>query len=433
MRIVAGKENVVVQGMRPEENWWGKYQFPIPYKLYDRIAVSVHVEDDTIIATGNPTRWFESFDNGESWRETDAENAAKFGLLLKNGDRIYFPKEGGTDVSGYKFPARGALTPEYDFNKKAAEGEMPFADGVTAWWTGSVIEAYNADRLPESLSKKEWHIERIPAGQTEPIKETVPLKWDYLTRVVFNRKKMKPINPRGNPKLAPDGSIWISAFSGEGHLNPENGLYSPYYSAEIFVSRDNGHSFEHHAHMEYPADGKKYPYLSGGFSDSDFEFLDDGSIIWFMRSAWMGSTGFEWAPMYVSRSRDGGKTWSEPEIYADCGVFPRMCKLDCGVILLCYARPGMYVDALDSRTGEKIASLCLMEKKDRSYLANEKIETPTWHQWDGQCGNPEIIPLDSNSALLFYGDFYYPDENGIKRKSILCKKIRVTVPIQITP
>ena len=159
MKILIGKETVIVRGMRPEENWWGKYQFPRPYRLKDRIAVSVHVEDDTIITTGNPTRWFETY--------------------------------------------------------------------------------------------------------------------------------------------------------------------------------DNGHSFKQHSHMEYKADGYKYPYLSGGFSDSDFEFFDDGSMIWFLRSTWMGSTGFEWAPMYFSRSYDGGKSWTEPEIFSDCGVLPRLCRLECGVTLLC--------------------------------------------------------------------------------------------------
>ena len=27
--------------------------------------------------------------------------------------------------------------------------------------------------------------------------------------------------------------------------------------------------------------------------------------------------------------------------------------------------------------------------------------------------------------MIFYGDFYYPDENGVKRKTILCRKLTV--------
>lgn len=176
MKIAYSKENVIVRGMKPEENWWGKYQFPRPFKLNGKIAVSVHVEDDTIITTGNPTRWFESADCGDSWNEISPANAAECGLLLTNGDRIYFPIEGGTDVTDYKFPSFGMLTPDYDFTKKANEGEMPIQDGVTAWFGGAVIRAYNADRLPESLSKKEWHIIRIPAGTDEKVYETVPVE-----------------------------------------------------------------------------------------------------------------------------------------------------------------------------------------------------------------------------------------------------------------
>ncbi len=108
-----------------------------------------------------------------------------------NGDRIYFPIEGGTDVSNYKFPEYGSLTPDYDFTKKAPEGEMPIQDGVTAWWCGAVIRAYNSDRLPESLSHKEWHIIRIQAESGKEIKETVPVDWKYLTRVVFDQESKK--------------------------------------------------------------------------------------------------------------------------------------------------------------------------------------------------------------------------------------------------
>ena len=430
MKLEIADERVVVRGMKPEENWWGAYQFPLPMKDKNRILVSVHVEDDTIITTGNPTRWFCTEDGGESYREVSPDLAPECGLLLNNGDRIYFPVLGGTDVSDFREFPMDMLTPDYDFQKQARDDEMPAQDGVTAWWNGEVIRAYRFDRLPKALAKSEWEMLRIPCGESTPKKETVPVKWPYLTRVVFERgekRMMKPINPRGVPRLAPNGDIYITAFSGEGHLNPENGQYSPYYSAELFCSEDNGKSFYLKAHMEYPADGRAYPYQSGGFSDSDIAFFDDGSMLWFLRSAWMGSTGLEWAPMYVARSKDGGKTWSKPEVFSQSGVLPRTCRLSCGVTLLCYARPGMYVAAFDNRNGQQIgAPCCLIEPMDRSALANDPIKDPTWHQWDGQCGNPEIIALNENSALLFYGDFYYPDEKGIKRKTILSRKITVT-------
>lgn len=431
MKMILGEEHVVVRGIRPEEQLWGPYQFPLPYRLKDRIVVSVHVEDDTIVASGNPTRWFESFDNGITWRQTDPSVATECGLELPNGDRLYFPVIGGTNLREYHFPEYAMLTPDYDYQAQAPEGYMPIQDGVNAWWTGDVIRAYKAERLPPSLCEKYWVTERILAGTTEPIRENVPVDWPYLTRVVFDRpggNMMKPINPRGVSKIGPDGNIYVSAFSGEGHLDPANGQYSPYYSAEIFRSDDNGHSFYQFAHMEYEADGKKYPYQSGGFSDSDFAFMKDGSIVWFLRSAWMGSTGREWAPMYWSRSTDQGKTWTKPEIFSPIGILPRLCQLDCGATLLCYARPGIFVQACKSDDPENWSEpLVVMTPDDRSALANEPIQTPSFHQWDGACNNPELLPLNDNTALLFYSDFYYPDESGIKRKTILCRQIRVEV------
>lgn len=304
MKMLVGEEVVIVQGMTVEENRWGKYQFPKAYNANGRLFVSVHVEDDTIVTTGHPTLWFESLDKGETWTEVSPEEATEAcGLKLPSGDRIYFPIDGGVDLSEYSFPDFSALTPDYDFKKQAEGKEMPIQDGVMAWPYGPLIRAYNADRLPAPLNEKKWRMERMRADKKEKTVEYVDVEWPYLTRVVFTdnhgKSVMKPIHPVRAPKIGPDGAIWINTFSGEAHLNPDNGQFCPYYSAEIFRSTDNGKSFYRHSHMGYPADGNEYPYSSGGFSDNDYEFMDDGSMIWLFRSTWFNATGREWAPMYI--------------------------------------------------------------------------------------------------------------------------------------
>ena len=431
MKLRLGKERVIVQGMPPEENWWGKYQFPVPYKLSDKIVVSVHTEDDDIYNQGVTRRWFESRDKGQTWNEISPDSAPECGLTLPSGDRLYFPFLSGQSLQNYKETPIELLTPDYDFSKRAEEGTLPIQDGITYFTCGSQIKAYRADRLPESLDQRNWTAYRIPQGAVKAVKESVAVDWKCLTRVVIHHKPgdsgiLKPINPRGNLKIGPDGAIWISDFSGEGHINPVNGQFSPYYSAELFRSQDNGHRFEHRGHLEYEADGKYYPYQSGGFSDSDFAFMPDGSIVWFLRSTWAAYTGIEWGPMYMARSEDKGYTWSKPVRFSEMGVLPRLCTLGCGVTLLCYARPGIYVRVCENDSGTKWSKpLVVMKPENRSGLANSVIKTPTWHQWDGQCGNPEIIAIDDTSALLVYGDFYYPDKHGVKRKSILCRTINV--------
>ena len=75
--MLLGEEKVIVQGMTAEENSWGKYQFPKLYNANGRLFVSVHVEDDIIVTTGNPTLWFESVDKGETWVEVSANEATE--------------------------------------------------------------------------------------------------------------------------------------------------------------------------------------------------------------------------------------------------------------------------------------------------------------------------------------------------------------------
>lgn len=432
VKLSMGEEHVIVRGIRPEEKFWGPYQFPRPYNLGDRLVVSVHVSDDNISSFGNPCRWFESRDKGATWNEIDPRADAECGLMLQNGDRLYFPPENGIDVSGYSMTPIEQYTPGYDFTKRAGEGTLPVPDGITYWMWGTEIRAYDADRLPEPLCRKEWTALRIKAGEKEPVKEMVPVEWPGLTRVVHSqgdRHVMKSIFPRGNMKLGPDGAVWVSAFSGEGHINPANGQYSPYYSAELFRSDDMGKTFSRVAHMEYPADGDRYPYLSGGFSDSDFEWMPDGSMVWFFRSNWFASTGEEWSPMYWSRSADMGKSWSRPEKFSDLGTLPRLVNLPCGTTLICYARPGTFVQAsLDDGGTAWSEPLEVMTPADRSTLGNIPADHPvTFHEWVGSCNNPELLAIGDNSALIFYSDFYYPDETGVKRKTILCRQIKVEI------
>lgn len=426
MKIRLGKEHVIVRGIRPEEKLWGPYQFPLPFRLDDRIVVCVHVHDDGIEHWGKTNRWFESTDEGQTWHEVSPAVDAECGLKLPCGDRIYFPPESAIDLKDYTIPGLTYMTPGYDYTKKADEGTLPMQDGLS-WWGTTLVRGYNSDRLPPSLDKKEWTMKRIPAGETEPIIEKAQVEWDYLTRVVHtdgNHHAMKSIFPRGTPKLGPDGAIWISCFSGEGHIDPDTGLYSPYYSAELFRSDDNGYTFKRRGHMEYHADGKKYPYASGGFSDSDFAFMDDGSILWFFRSNWFITTGYEWAPMYMSRSTDGGFTWSEPEIFANVGTLPRVVRLKNGCTLICYARPGIFLRGCSDGIGHEWTNeLVVMTPDDRSSLANVVKNPPEFHDWDGACNNPELLVLDDSRALLFYSDFYYPDEEGVARKTILCREV----------
>ena len=175
MKLKIGEERVITRGCRPEEDPWGSWQFPHPYKAEGRLIVSVHVSKDDITSFGNPQRWYESCDRGNTWKEIEPENPARFGALLPSGDRIYFPPQSGVSLKDYKMPDWGMQTPAYDFKKQANEGTLPLPDGMTYWLDGTVIKAYKAERLPKSLAKKEWQMERLPKGNTESVSENIPV------------------------------------------------------------------------------------------------------------------------------------------------------------------------------------------------------------------------------------------------------------------
>lgn len=183
-KLVLGKEQVVVRGIRPEEQLWGAYQFPRPYNLGDRLVVAVDVCEDNIQSYGSPKRWFESRDRGESWQEVDSTVAIRCGLRLANGDLLYFPMVSGTILEGYRVTPQNLLTPGYDFSRRAEEGTLPIPDGMSCWLDGTLIRAFRVERLPESLSKAEWLALRLPTGGTGPVEEHAALDWPYLTRVV---------------------------------------------------------------------------------------------------------------------------------------------------------------------------------------------------------------------------------------------------------
>ena len=98
----------------------------------------------------------------------------------------------------------------------------------------------------------------------------------------------------------------------------------------------------------------------------------------------------------------------------------------CQISQVVYGRPGIFIQATADKTGCRWDSpVTIMTDGDRSSLANIVKETPIFHEYDGAGGNPGLVAISPTEALLIYSDFYYPDEDGIKRKSILCRKISV--------
>ena len=159
-------------------------------------------------------------------------------------------------------------------------------------------------------------------------------------------------------------------------------------------------------------------YTCCGYAEPDFVFAPDGSMVMLLRTTDVFKGDKEWAPSYITRSTDMGKTWSKPTRYDNIGVLPGMCRLG-DTILAIYGRPGIYVRATKDPAGlQWEAPVEVMTPNDRSTEMNEPPARPNFHQWVGSCCNCTILPLDEHRAMIAYSDFYHPCEDGVRRKSI---------------
>ncbi len=75
-----------------------------------------------------------------------------------------------------------------------------------------------------------------------------------------------------------------------------------------------------------------------GFCEPGLLVLPSGEILCFIRSG--GTWNSTFTPLYLSRSIDGGQSWSHADEIADRGVWPNACRMASGVLVVAYGRTG---------------------------------------------------------------------------------------------
>ena len=438
MKISVSKESVVYQGSAYEDSYWGEIQFPEILSCADgTLAIKTHAADDNWSEFGkNKDVWCISKDKGMTWERTDRALTREVGYLLPSGDRLYFPLVTGLSCKTADLKPARIVTQRLPSDRivKEEDGSWPYPAFMYRDIWGSANYIYDFATLPDDYAKQEWLGYRIKKGESQGTEETVKVIHPNLSvRGVIRGEDfvMAPFSPYGRGfRTDKEGNIWLTSYSGA-HLNPYNGGVDLYGASLLYKSQDNGHTFELAGYIPYIPNTTKHPtaYMCDGFSEAALEFMDDGSTIVLLRATSVFLGGPEWNPMYFARSTDGGKTFSEPIEFDKCGVLPSLVKLDCGVTLAAYGRPGIYVRATKDRAGiEWEEPIEIMTGEDRSHLMNDPPKRPNFHQWAGSCCNVDLKPIGPNQALLAYSDFYYPDQSGKtdkKVKTILTRIITV--------
>ncbi len=438
MKITLGEEKIVAIGPRYEDSYWGQWQFPKLMEGKDgQIVMTFHNGDDVWEELGTADVWATSDDRGESWNIVKDHSAIVKGVQLPNGD---FLRHDGRvsvalDLDMLQAPMQtGNYTiPSDDLHAKSNDmGRLPLPRGHFHDIWKQRWSVYHMDELPDGLFEhlKDWPMLRTPSGETEEQAEWASLDWEnrgLLMMFPTSRNVAIPAMPQfiGKLKVGLDGKLWAATYN-KG-LNPKNGAFSPYSSTFVLCSEDDGHSWKLQGYLPYIPDNDEYEYafMAGGWDEPDLAFAPDGSMIMILRIVDVYHGDKEWAPSYITRSTDQGKTWSKPVRFDDIGVMPRTCQVG-DAILAIYGRPGIYVRGTTDPAGMAWeAPVEVMTNGDRSVLMNERPERVNFHMWAGSCCNCDIHALDENHAIIAYSDFYHLCEDGVRRKSIKTRIVTI--------
>jgi len=377
-RVVVS-EPVLVAAAAPEVRGWGFYQFPAVVRWLDgRVAVQFHIAPDAAESYGltpsEPNRALSS-DGGRTWK-LDVTSKGVYGLPLKNGDHLELRTPRPFPLTSLKLPASvGERTDKWKntythYRLRELPGEL---QGV---WFG---------RLPQG--SLDWKMERAALTDDQALR--------YSIREIF------PIVVFGEVRRMHDRSLLLCMYPGL--VEGQKQFYSNVF---FYRSIDEGRSWQVQGRILYQPDTKLDPAGPDrdGFTEPTFEVLADRTLICVMRSD---------GPMYLSRSRDLGKTWTKPEIFSPNGVYPRLLGLENGVLVLSSGRPGAEVRFS-------------FDKHARGWSVPYRlvpITSPNGHE--DSCGYTDLAALGKDRFLVVYSWFKFQAGDGQARKAIMVREVTV--------
>ncbi|MCK9507442.1 MAG: hypothetical protein M0Q54_03315 [Pigmentiphaga sp.] len=380
-------EEPVVVGVADQSYGWGYFQFPNIYRSVadNSLVLTWSMSEDKLGGhTGTPGR-MASTDNGKTWSAITTSPLGG-GLLLSNGVMI-------NDMQSVT---------------KAADLNLPDSIAVLKEAYGRTFVCYRHDELPEAVQG--LYLNRWDRNGNR-MTVHAPLDDPGLVRYVDTDLYLLPITWWGDKKALSNGSIVTGVYPV--FYENENGGVDP--SCVAFYQSDNqGSSWRIKGKIPYLYDPhwdpNGYRRAAFGWTEPAFEVLSDGTFLCVLRT----TDGLGDSPMYISRSFDEGITWSHPVPFTPAGVLPKLLQLDNGVLVLASGRPGLQLRFSFDGKGEEWTDpfeLIPFAKGESSTAAT--------------CGYPRIVSTGPNSFLVAYSDFKYPSTNGVLRKAIKVREIKV--------
>ncbi len=369
VKVVMSEAKLVIAGPK-EEHRWGRWQFPtLETAPGGKMLLFVHVEQDSASSYGKARKVFVSTDQGKTWTESADAASGPYGLRLKNGDWLRTDTVAATPANSIQLPTQRAERISY---------KTPY-------------QLYSLKELPASLRNIFFQRYSKQAWQAEKHLLEDPHALRYATGGLI------PQIWWGDMKLLKDGSIVALTYPYYHDSQP-----TPYTASASYQSRDQGHTWTKVGHILYEeADRQR-----DGFTEPALELLKDGSLFAVLRT----TDGHGVGPMFRTRSKDSGRTWSTPQSFTPTGVLPRLLQLKNGVLVLSSGRPG--VDLRFSIDGGNTWS---------ALKTLIPVPDPTKPQTDS-CGYTSLLPMSHDRFVIAYSWFTPPSG----QKSIYVREVRVS-------
>lgn len=261
-------------------------------------------------------------------------------------------------MSGVDWPADRSLIPLPPGQHSSELSWRRSKDGGQTWHESPAWPSYSTYQFPDGeiiqISNRWWQMEKgqksrysfalfcsIDNGYTFKKNRVSVVDTPKLAKVEYRYSdKERSANLYHQIVRLRDGSLLASA----------QGKFESDIKERSFTiqSYDRGKTWKYLSTVAFDLvkDGGRFV----GFAEPSLLSLPNGDIICFMRSS--GGYGGQSSHrcgfglpihrglLYVSRSRDDGKTWSHADPVADRGVYPSNCLMENGTIAMVYGRPG---------------------------------------------------------------------------------------------
>jgi len=372
-------EPIVVALSAPGEKRWGFHQFPTLSRLPDgRLLVTYNATADADSAYGHPGPAFVSADDGRTWTAWTADDpllTVSHSAIspVANGEFLCVPMSPSLSVAREKLTLPGPVA-KYD-----AYGE---------------VVQYRLSDLPPRVQE---FVGRVPALRWLPQQrkwQREEIVWDTKDALVRCRKGEGVFcRPYIDNRLVQIGKrLYYPSY----HLSYPlpDGTLPKHKESWCMVSDDNGRSWQRHgliAHADQGDSMRAEPSLVETAS---------GELACLLRS-----TDQRQRPLWITHSRDGGRTWEPARNLFPFGVMPQTLRLGNDVVVATFGRPGVQFAVAEDR-----------EARNWS---------PTLSIAAQSCGYTRLLALDQRSLLIAYSDFNWPMAEGKTGKAILVRRVEV--------